>query len=93
MVAPLSSVAVIGYRVLLISVDLPEPDTPVTQVIRPTGISRLTLCKLLPQAPLRRSHLSFCGGLRLAGMGILTLPERYLPVSEAGLFMTSSAVP
>ena len=36
-VAPFNSVAAIGYRVLLIRVDLPDPDTPVTQVSSPSG--------------------------------------------------------
>ena len=35
--APFSSLAAIGYRVSLISVDLPEPETPVMQVNSPAG--------------------------------------------------------
>ena len=30
------------------SVDLPEPETPVTQVSRPTGISTVTFCRAVP---------------------------------------------
>ena len=33
------------------SVDLPPPDTPVTQVNRPSGISAVTFLRLLPRAP------------------------------------------
>ena len=38
-----SLVAVIGYRVLLIRVDLPDPETPVMQVNNPIGRQRFTL--------------------------------------------------
>ena len=51
MVAPLSSLAAMGYKVAFIRVDFPEPDTPVTQVIKPMGKLRLTSCRLLPVAP------------------------------------------
>ena len=40
-----------SYKVLFISVDLPEPETPVIQVRTPTGIDRSTFFKLLPLAP------------------------------------------
>ena len=39
------------YNVCIIRVDLPLPDTPVTQVKLPNGIFRFTLFKLLPVAP------------------------------------------
>ena len=38
-------------KVSLIKVDLPEPDTPVTQVKRPMGMVKSTLRRLLPRAP------------------------------------------
>ena len=41
-VAPLSCVAASGSNVRLISVDLPEPETPVTQVIMPSGMVKST---------------------------------------------------
>src|SRR5690606_20992293 len=84
-VAPFSRSAAIGYRVLLIKVDLPEPDTPVIQVNRPKGISRVTLFRLLPVAPTRRSILSESGAVRCSGMAIIRAPERYSPVSEPGV--------
>src|SRR5450830_1911448 len=59
-VAPFKAVALSGNSVLLISVDLPEPETPVTQVSRPRGISRSTLRRLLPRAPLGATPSSCC---------------------------------
>ncbi|MCY1437466.1 hypothetical protein D9M71_536290 [compost metagenome] len=91
--APFSAVAVIGNRVLLISVDLPEPETPVTQVNSPTGTSRFTFCRLLPRAPFSLSSFFLSRGVRSAGTAIFLRPERYLPVTESGWFITSSGVP
>ena len=54
--APFSSAAARRYSVSLISVDLPEPETPVTQVNRPAGNAASTSCRLLPLAPVMRSH-------------------------------------
>jgi hypothetical protein len=39
------------YNVCKTSVDLPDPETPVTQVKLPRGIFKFTLSKLLPVAP------------------------------------------
>src|SRR6218665_2888230 len=47
--------ATAAYSVSLTSVLLPEPETPVTQVSRPTGKSTLTCRRLLPLAPITRS--------------------------------------
>src|SRR5690606_22358956 len=91
--APLRRSAAIGYRVVLIRVDLPEPDTPVIQVNRPKGISSVTLFRLLPVAPTRRSILSGLGAVRCWGTAITRVPERYSPVSEPGVFMICSGVP
>ena len=55
-VAPFNAVAANGNKVPLINVDLPEPDTPVTQVITPKGISSVTFFKLLPLAPIIFNH-------------------------------------
>jgi hypothetical protein len=43
--------AAAAYKVSLTKVDLPEPDTPVTQVSRPTGNATVTLRRLWPLAP------------------------------------------
>ena len=53
------------YSVSLISVDLPDPDTPVTQVIRPRGISTVTPCRLLPRGVDDAQDRSFCTGNRM----------------------------
>ena len=65
--ARLSSRAVILARVSLIRVDLPPPDTPVMQVIKPSGSSRVTFLRLLPRAPLRTSIRSGLTGVRSDG--------------------------
>ena len=62
--------------VSLISVDLPEPETPVTQVIRPMGISAVTFFRLLPRAPRIVIVLPGCGGARSAGTSMRSRPER-----------------
>ncbi len=58
------------------SVDLPEPETPVTQVNRPTGSSSVTFLRLLPRAPVIFSRRIGFTGWRRAGMGMLSRPER-----------------
>lgn len=52
------------------SVDLPEPETPVIQVKRPTGNFNVTFFKLLPVAPM--SSTCFLGSAltRSFGTGI-----------------------
>ena len=78
---------------LFISVDLPEPETPVTQVSSPIGMLRSTPCKLFPVAPRTRSCLSGSGLPRVAGISIFSFPDRYLPVSESLELRMSSIVP
>ena len=74
----MSSLAAIANSVSLISVDLPEPDTPVTQVNRPAGTARSTSLRLLPVAP-RRWNVVFGSGLwRLAGISMLLLAAEVL---------------
>src|SRR5690606_29120577 len=91
--APLISLAASANRVSLTRVDLPEPDTPVTQVISPAGISRSTSLRLFPLAPYRRRVIFGFGLWRLAGTSIFRLPDRYWPVSERGERTRSSRVP
>ncbi len=74
--APFSAVAASGYSVLLTSVDLPEPDTPVTQVNSPTGIAAVTFFRLLPFAPRSTSWRLGSRGVRRAGSGIARRPAR-----------------
>ena len=77
---------------LLINVDLPDPDTPVTQVMIPRGKSSVTSFRLLPVAPDRVSAFPL-PLLRCFGMAISRVPLRYCPVSESGLLMICCGVP
>ena len=53
----------------MISVDLPPPETPVTQVKMPSGIAAVTFFRLLPRAPTilqlaaRRRDAAALGGI------------------------------
>src|ERR1044072_6321850 len=60
------------YSVSMISVLLPLPDTPVTQVKVPSGILAVTFCRLFSLAPLTVSQRPFLGGggRRSLGIGI-----------------------
>src|SRR3972149_3996662 len=60
------------------SVDLPEPETPVTATIRPRGISMSMFCRLCAAQPRKRSH-SRLGRRRVAGTGTRSSPARYRP--------------
>ena len=64
------------HSVSLISVDLPEPETPVTQVIRPSGISAVTFLRLLPRAPSMRIRFAGSRAVRRFGTSICWRPER-----------------
>src|SRR5499425_1320991 len=67
----------------LTSVDLPEPETPVTTVSRPSGMDTSTSFKLLADAPTIWMDLPL--GLRRAGgTSIFAEPDRYCPVSDWG---------
>ena len=63
---------------------LPEPETPVTQVNRPTGRSTVTPLRLLPRAFTTR-RWSLGQGVRCLGKAMRRLPPRYCPVKEAGV--------
>ena len=75
----------------LTSVDLPEPETPVTQVKTPSGMRTSMFLRLCSRAP--RTSSSPVGLRRCAGTAIFRAPERNCPVREFGLRMISSAVP
>ena len=90
--APLSRRASALYSVSTRSVDLPPPETPVTQVNSPSGMSAEIFFRLLPRAPTTRStRCGFFG--RRSGTAISRTPLRYSPVSDAGLAMISAGVP
>ena len=72
---------------------MPPPETPVTQVKVPSGISAVTFFRLLPRAPTTLMRRSFFSSRRAGGIGISSSPVRYLPVIELGLAMISAGVP
>ena len=74
-------------------VDLPEPDTPVTQVSKPTGNSRSTFLRLLPVAPVMVSMRDSSQGMRFFGTAISSEPLRYLAVSDFLFFRISGSEP
>jgi len=74
--APCSSFASALYRMSLTSVDLPDPDTPVTAMKQPSGNVTSTsrrLCSLAPLTVISRPRIRF---LRVAGSGIDSRPVR-----------------
>jgi hypothetical protein len=78
----------------LTSVDLPEPDTPVTQVSRPTAMLTSTSFRLLPEAP--GHHLSAAdwnGDAVRFGTSMRRRPTDTAPVSDSALALTSAGVP
>ena len=79
--APLILRASALYSVSTSRVDLPPPETPVTQVNRPSGISAVMFFRLLPRALTTLSARRALRGRR-SGIGTTSSPERYLPVSE-----------
>jgi hypothetical protein len=60
----------------MISVDLPLPETPVTQVNTPSGTVAVTFFRLLPRAPTSFSSLRRSMPRRSAGTGTARRPER-----------------
>ena len=79
-------------NVSFINVDFPEPDTPVTQVINPTGISTVKFFKLFEHALC--IFISFVPGLDLtSGTEISFFPDKYIPVIEFLLFLICLGVP
>ena len=64
------------------SVDLPDPDTPVTAIRHPSGNETSMSLRLCSRAP-RTVTTSPSPGRRRAGTGIDRLPDRYWPVIDA----------
>ena len=81
------------YNVCKTSVDLPLPETPVTQVRLPSGIFRFTLLRLLPDAPVISKNLPFFASLLFLGTSILNLFDKYFPVILSLLAVISFIVP
>ena len=72
--------------------DLPEPDTPVTQVKVPSGMDTSIFFRLFSAAPCTVSQFPF-PLRRTGGTGTFFLRARYSPVRDLGLAATSSGVP
>ena len=89
--ARLSCFARLLYNTSLTNELLPEPDTPVTQVITPTGNFTLTFLRLFSAAP--RTSTQPAGLRRFDGIAICFRPLRYAPVKESSFCMISCAVP
>src|ERR1700742_2176366 len=81
--ALLSLRAIARYSVSISKVDLPPPETPVTQVNRPSGISAEMFLRLLPRALITLMVRRWFGGRR-SGTSTAGSPVRYLAVSGAG---------
>ena len=72
--ARFSFLANVLYKISLVSELFPEPDTPVTQVITPSGTSTSMFFRLFSFAPLIVRYP--VGFLRSSGTGICILPLR-----------------
>ena len=79
------------YKISLTSELFPEPETPVTQVITPSGKSTLIFFRLFSAAPTTFSQP--VGFLRTEGTGIFFAPLKYCPVTESGHAIISCAFP
>ena len=71
---------------------MPLPETPVTAVSTPSGISTSIFFKLFSLAPRMRRLFPF-PLRRFEGTGIFLAPERYWPVMLRGSAQMSSTVP
>jgi ABC-type polar amino acid transport system ATPase subunit len=71
----LSLLAKVGSTISFTKLDFPLPETPVTQLISPTGISTSTFFKLFCLQPYTFNHLP-SGAFLTVGTGILLLPAR-----------------
>ncbi len=73
------------------SVDLPEPETPVTVMNLPTGNSTSMSFRLCWVAP--RTQNEPWSSDRRSGVAICLFRDRNCPVTDSGFFSTSEAVP
>ena len=65
------------------SVDLPEPDTPVTAISVPSGNDTSIPCRLFSRAPTTVTCRYLSIGRRTCGIGMLRRPDRYAPVTDS----------
>ena len=80
------------YKISLIRVDLPDPETPVIQTSFPSGIETLMPFKLFADALTILSNLPFPSRL-FFGTSICLRPERYCPVNDFGCAKICFGVP
>ena len=80
------------YRISLIKVDFPEPETPVTQTNCPKGIRTLIFFRLFSFAPIISMYFLLLF-LLCFGTNIFFFPLKYCPVIDSGTNLISSAVP
>ena len=76
----------------LISELFPDPETPVTAVKAPSGISTSIPLRLFSSAPRIFRKLPF-PFRRASGTGICFLPDRYCPVIDSGQSLICSREP
>ena len=77
--APFMAAARVLYRISFTRVDLPEPDTPVTQIILPRGKSTVMSRRLFSRALTTRRNLPL-PSRRCWGTSTYLRPDRYCPV-------------
>ena len=80
------------YIISLTRLDFPDPETPVTPVIVPSGILTFMFLRLFSAAPITSKNFPV-PLRRVLGIGIDFFPLRYCPVIESGQFLMSSTVP
>ena len=78
-----------GAKVEATKEDLPEPDTPVTATIQPSGIDTSMLRRLFSLAPKICIHRPSSGVFLSSGIGIFSLPDKYAPVMLCSLEINS----
>src|SRR5258708_38045503 len=76
---PCSSLASALYRMSLTSVDLPDPETPVTATSKPSGNATSTPRRLCSAAPLTTTSRVLDRFRRACGTAITSRPVRYAP--------------
>ena len=74
---PFNSFAIVLYKTSFTKVDLPDPDTPVTQLNTPRGNFTFIFFKLFSVAPLTSITFVFEIFLLFSGTGIFFLPLKY----------------
>ncbi len=90
--APISLAASELYKISLINVDLPDPETPVIQTIFPNGIETVIPFRLFAVALMIFSDLPFPSRL-FFGTSTRLRPERYCPVNDFGCARICFGVP